>query len=192
MSLKLALERLGLGPCHHMEEVMAHLPEQVPLWIRAAGGAPDWAAIYQGYRSAVDWPTAGFVAELARVYPDAKVVLTVRDPEAWAGSFGETIGKFLAAADQLPPEMEPWLRMGRAVLGRTGFPAGLDRSGLIAALNAHTEFVRRTVPANRLLILDVREGWAPLCDFLGEPVPAEPFPRTNGSCPSTWWNLRCN
>ena len=105
-SLKKALERLGLGPCHHMEEVIFHMPEQVPLWAAAADGRPDWEAIYKGYESAVDWPTAGFTRELTGTYPDAKFILTVRAPESWAESFSETIGKVMTIKDQLPPEMQ--------------------------------------------------------------------------------------
>src|SRR2546421_9198083 len=75
-SLKLALDRLGLGPTHHMEEVIHDPPRQVPLWTAAARGNPDWRSLYQGYNSAVDWPTASFWKELSELYPKAKVVLT--------------------------------------------------------------------------------------------------------------------
>lgn len=178
-SLKLALNRLGVGPCHHMDEVLAHMPAQVPLWAAAADGRGDWAAIYHGYRSAVDWPTAGFCRELVAAYPSAKFVLTVRSPESWADSFSETIYKLLATRDQLPPPMQDWVAMATKVIARTGFPDGLDRPGLIAAFNAHNEAVQAAVPVDQLLIYQVKEGWGPLCAHLGLPVPAEPFPRTN-------------
>jgi hypothetical protein len=79
--LKLAINQLGLGPCHHMEEVLHHMPTQVPLWSAALQGKPDWQAIYRGYNSTVDWPTAGFYNELLAVYPEAKFILTHRNPE---------------------------------------------------------------------------------------------------------------
>ena len=79
-SLKQALTQLGLGPCHHMEEVMHHMPVQLPLWQAAVNGSADWVAIYQGYESAVDWPTAGFFRELGKTYPEAKFILSVRSP----------------------------------------------------------------------------------------------------------------
>src|SRR5881392_1376283 len=82
-SLKLALNQLGFGPCHHMEEVILNQPAQIPLWAAAVNGSPDWEAIYKGYESAVDWPTAGFFRELSAVYPRAKFVLTVRRREGW-------------------------------------------------------------------------------------------------------------
>ena len=102
-ALKLALEQLGVGPTHHMEEVLKDPPRHIPMWIAAAEGKPDWEAAYSGYASAVDWPTASFWQELAEVYPQAKVILTVRSPESWAESFSETINKLMAGADQAPP-----------------------------------------------------------------------------------------
>ena len=185
--MKLALEKLGFGPCHHMEEVIARMPVQVPLWTAAVNGAPDWGAIYAGYASAVDLPTAGFFRELAEAYPEAKFVLTVRSPESWADSFGETIDRLLTAGDQLPPEMQEWLSMGRAVLARTGFPGGLDRAALISRFNAHTAAVEAAIPASRLLVFQVKDGWGPLCSFLRVPEPSEPFPRSNNR--EEFWEL---
>lgn len=80
LSLKLALEQLGFGPCYHMTEVFKNLPA-AGWWVDAADGRPDWEKIFQGYRAAVDWPSATFYAELAAAYPGAKVILTERDPE---------------------------------------------------------------------------------------------------------------
>jgi hypothetical protein len=178
-SLKLAISQLGLGPCHHMEEVLSDLAVQVPLWSAAVTGRPDWPAIYRGFNSAVDWPTAGFFRELIEVYPSARFVLTHRDPERWADSFGATIYKLMAGRDQAPPEMKAWLEMADGVLAKTGFPGGLDRSGLIDAFVTHNEAVKAAVPADHLLVFDVREGWGPLCEFLGAAVPGAEFPRTN-------------
>jgi hypothetical protein len=178
-SLKLAINQLGLGPCHHMEEVLHNMLVQVPLWSAAVNGRPDWQAIYEGFESAVDWPTAGFFRELIEVYPSAKFVLTQRDPENWADSFGATIYKLLAGRDQGPPEMKAWLEMADGVIAKTGFPDGLDRDGLIRAFVAHNEAVKATIPASQLLVYEVKEGWGPLCEFLHAAVPTETFPRTN-------------
>jgi hypothetical protein len=178
-SLKLAINQLGLGPCHHMEEVLHHMPVQVPLWSAALGGRPDWPSIYNGYFSAVDWPTACFFRELHRAYPSAKFILTLRSPESWADSFGATIYKLIAERDQAPPEMKDWLDMAAGVIARTGFPAGLDRDGLIKAYTAHNEAVKSAIPSDQLLVYQVKDGWAPLCAFLGKTVPSAPFPRTN-------------
>lgn len=180
-SLKLAINELGLGPCHHMEEVLIHMPEQLPLWQDAVADKPDFEAIYKGYSSAVDWPTAGFYGELYAAYPEAKFILTHRDPERWADSFGATIYKLCAMSETggVISEMQPWMAMAMAVIAKTGFPLGLDRDGLCAAFEAHMAAVKATIPASQLLVYEVKEGWEPLCAFLGVPVPAQPFPNTN-------------
>jgi hypothetical protein len=178
-SLKLAIDRLGLGPCHHMIEVRQNMPVHVPLWTAAVNGNRDWQAIYKGYESAVDWPTAGFFRELRAVYPAAKFILTYRSPESWVESFSETIYKALAGKDQAPPELQDWIAMAGRVIDRTGFPSGLDAAGLTKAYTAHNEAVKAAIPAKQLLLYQVKDGWEPLCAFLGVPVPAEPFPRTN-------------
>ena len=178
-SLWLALNQLGLGPCHHMAEVFQNLPVHVPLWQAALDGGADWRATYKGYESAVDWPTAGFFRELNAVYPSAKFILTVRSPESWAESFSQTIYKLLSDSGNPPPAMKPWFDMATGVVRKSGFPLGLDSAGVVKAFNAHTDAVKAAIPSNRLLIYEVKDGWGPLCAFLGKPVPAEPFPRTN-------------
>ncbi len=178
-SLKLAINQLGFGPCHHMEEVLHNMPAQVPLWLAASDGSPDWRAIYDGYGSAVDWPTARFFRELNEAYPDAKFVLTVRSPESWAASYSHTIQKLVAERAQTPVEVHEWLEMVYKVISQTGFPDGLTLDQLMAAFVAHNEAVKAAIPADRLLIFEVKQGWQPLCDFLGVPVPDEAFPRTN-------------
>lgn len=178
-SLKLAINQLGLGPCHHMEDVLHKMPVQVPLWAQAAKGSADWAAIFEGYESAVDWPTAGFFRELHAAYPKAKFILTTRSPESWVASFSETIYKLLAGRDKAPPDKAEWLAMAVAVIARTGFPDGLDAAALTRRFNAHNDAVRATIPASQLLVFEVKQGWGPLCAFLGVPVPDGPFPRSN-------------
>jgi hypothetical protein len=178
-SLKLALNRLGLGPCHHMEAVLENMSVQVPLWSDAVDGRPDWTKIYSGFDSAVDWPTACFFRELADAYPTAKFILTLRDPDRWTDSFSATIYKLVAGRDQARPDKKAWLEMAERVIARTGFPAGLDREELRQAFVSHNEAVRATIPGDRLLVFEVKDGWGPLCEFLGVSAPDEPFPRSN-------------
>ena len=185
-SLKLALNQLGLGPTHHMEEVLIHMPTQLPLWQAAVAGDPDWQAIYDGYPAAVDWPTAGFHRELYAANPTARFILTHRSPESWVKSFSATIYKVISAPDEVPEPMRPWIAMGTAVNAKTGFPLGLDHDGLRAAFEAHIAAVKATIPASQLLVYEVKEGWEPLCAFLGAPVPENPFPRTNDR--SEFWD----
>ena len=188
-SLKLALNQLGLGPCHHMEAVIQAMPVQVPLWRSATAGKADWAAIYQGFNSAVDWPTAAFFAELAAAYPSAKFVLTHRDAESWADSFGSTIYTLLKERFQMqmPPPVLDWLDMAAGVIAKNGFVDGMSREQLIARFLAHNEAVKAAIPAERLLSYQVKEGWGPLCAFLGLPAPSDPFPRSNDR--AEFWDL---
>lgn len=178
-SLKLALNELGFGPCHHMEEVLRYMPVQVPLWAAAANGRPDWAAIFQGYESAVDWPTAGFFREMHAAFPEAKFILTTRKPESWVESFSATIYTLMGAPHQVPAEMQDWHAMAVDVIERTGFPLGLDAADLKRAFEAHAEAVKATIPARQLLVYQVKDGWGPLCAFLDVPTPDSPFPRSN-------------
>lgn len=178
-SLKLALEQLGYGPCHHMEELIHNPQRHIPLWTAAVQGKPSWDAAYEGYNSAVDWPTAAFWRELATVYPQAKIILTIRSPESWYESFSETIFKLMATRDQAPPEVRPFLEMGVGVTTKTGFKGGAGKGEIIKAFNDHCDAVRGSIPAGRLLVYEVKEGWEPLCRFLGKEVPDMPFPKTN-------------
>jgi Sulfotransferase domain len=178
-SLKLALEKLGYGPCHHMEDVIKDPPVHVPLWMSAAQGKPDWAKNYSGFKSAVDWPTASFWNELAHQNPNAKFVLTVRSAKSWAQSFSETIQKLIAGLDQAPPHMRPFIEMGIAVLGKAGFTPTQDHDALVKAFDAHNNAVIAGLPKNRLLVYEVKNGWAPLCKFLDKPFITEQFPKTN-------------
>ncbi|NOX68973.1 MAG: hypothetical protein GXP15_07295 [Gammaproteobacteria bacterium] len=186
-SLKLAINRLGLGPCYHMEHVLQNMTEQVPLWSDALKGKTDWPAIYAGFESAVDWPTAAFFRELLKEYPSAKFVLTHRSPESWAASFGSTIYKLITDRSGAPPEMRAWLELAANVIAHTGFPDDSDNEDLMKAFVAHNEAVKATIPASQLLVFEVKEGWEPLCEFLGTPVPDEPFPRTNNR--EEFWDL---
>lgn len=186
-SLRLAINQLGFGPCHHMEEVLKNMDVQVPLWSEALKGNTNWSSIYKGFKSAVDWPTAGFYRELIKEYPTAKFILTERNPENWADSFGSTIYKLIGGKDKAPEKMHDWLNMANEVIIKTGFPQGLDREGLINGFNAHNKAVKEIIPEEQLLVFQVKDGWEPLCKFLNVPVPDEPFPRTNNR--EEFWEL---
>jgi hypothetical protein len=196
-SMKVALERLGFGPCYHMFELMAN-PALVDRWLPVAtGAAVDWGAVVDGYRSTQDWPASHFWRELADAHPRAKVVLTVRDPHAWYPSIrmlltnAPTMG--LEPGQQVPEWMRPSavtidrMRPVLAMVGRAYFGPGwnvgddlTDEDLAVAAFERHAAAVRAGIPPERLLVFDVREGWEPLCGFLGVPVPeGEPFPRLN-------------
>jgi hypothetical protein len=185
LSLKLALEELGFTKCYHMTDVLARL-DHAAIWDAAARGEPvDWDALFQGYEATVDWPGCNFYEEFLRRYPQAKVILTVRDPESWYESARRTIyfvrGAFPAWARLLSPRMRPFTRMLDRLIWIGMFQGRFeDKSVAIEVFNRHNEQVQRTVPADRLLVYEVRQGWAPLCAFLGVPAPeGKPFPHVN-------------
>lgn len=179
MSLKLALEALGFGPCHHMDEVLKDPGSQIGLWNEAHTGRPDFDAIYRGYEAAVDWPTAAYWRELSAAYPAARVILSSRTVESWVASFSGTILAVLSAPETWPEAGRPWLEMVVDVVIERSLGGRTDPDGLRAAFEEHEAAVKAAIPPERLLVFDVRQGWEPLCRFLDRPVPGTPFPRTN-------------
>ena len=182
LTLKTALERLGFGPCHHMLEVFAN-PGQVPHWNKAAlNEAFDWEDIYGTYQATVDWPGAHFWAPLADRYPEAKVILSRRDPERWYESMSETILKSMGmmgfGEPGEMPEDHP-MRFGGIIIAQKTFGQDFSRDNVIAAFERHNAAVRSRIAPARLLEFESADGWEPLCAFLSVPVPEEPFPRTN-------------
>jgi hypothetical protein len=180
-SLKYALEELGFGPCHHMEEVDPLSAPQLDRWKAAAAGTHDWDELYAGYRSAVDWPTAAFCTELVAAYPNAKFLLTVRDPESWYESLSRTIYWLIEPGGRPERALPAFGEMVRAIMHKTGFDVPSSREALIEAYHRHITLVGRTVPVRQLLVFDVAQGWEPLCKFLGVPVPDRPFPKTSST-----------
>ena len=178
-SMKLALEQLGFGPCHHMKEVLAN-PEQLQIWRAIArGDPPDWEAAFAGYGSAVDWPSAFFWRELSEVYPEAKIILTVRTSESWHKSMSNTIFKVLEASTD-PESIGLKLIAERVFGGRF-----LDRDHAIAVYEKNNADVQAALEDDRLLVYHLGDGWEPLCRFLDRPVPDSPFPRSNSTAEFT-------
>jgi hypothetical protein len=189
-SVKAALERLDFGPCHHMSEVLSS-HDLATRWAGVAdapAGEVAWERLLEGWRSGVDWPLSFFWRELADTFPDAKVVLTVRNPHRWYASMRATIFEIMRRAERehssvrLPSEMDtihPLLeRMWHTHFGVP--PGGVpDEATAVAAFERNTARVRAEVPADRLLVCRAGEGWERLCAFLGVDVPDEPFPHLN-------------
>ena len=175
MSLKIALEQLGFGPCHHMMEVFGK-PDHIALWLAAAEKKPvEWEEILAGYHAAVDWPVCYFWKELADLYPDAKIILSKRDGEKWFDSASSTIFKALAGFKD-----DPNGKMARTIIQQNTFNGDLfDRENAIRIFNEHNQEVIDTIPAERLLVFEASQGWAPLCEFLQVPIPESDYPRAN-------------
>jgi hypothetical protein len=191
-SLKVALEELGFGKCYHMQDVMQN-PGHLMRWAEIMeGGKADWGALFNGYQSGADWPVAAYYKELMVAYPDAKVILTVRDPERWHESLSTTlyqVDKKFGKHFQLIPSANRFFKAMKKAIWEGIFHNRLeDKARAIEVFNNHIEEVKRTVPKGRLLIFEARQGWAPLCAFLGVPVPTrKPFPHVNDG--ATWRRL---
>jgi Sulfotransferase domain len=182
LSLKTALEKIGFGPCYHMMEVFSR-PEHVAMWHRLAfKHSMDWDLLFSGFRATVDWPAARWWREIAAHYPGARVLLSVRDPEAWYKSMIDTIYQPMKspAPANAPELVRLQTEMARkAILSESFDNRFEDKAHTIEVFNRHTQEVRDAIDHARLLVFDVREGWAPLCRFLEVAVPDVPFPKLN-------------
>lgn len=175
-SLKIALERLLGGRCHHMIEILGD-PAQALGWTAAIEGRPvDWSTMPPGYVSLVDWPGCSFWPELSAANPDALVLLSVHDPESWYRSASDTI---FQSFDKVPPELQPWMDAMRVLLRDRFSDRFDDPTAMMDAYERHNTAVRKTIAAPRLLEWAPEDGWEPICDRLGTDVPDEPFPVTN-------------
>jgi predicted naringenin-chalcone synthase len=191
MSLKVALEELGAGPCLHSLEWVAQASRphgelaaagEPSHWQRLAEGERiDWRRELEGWGSVLDWVGARFYAEMLEAWPEAKVILSIRDPEEWY----ESCDASLHATRGLDAGYRPY--GSRAVLDAVDSAIWDDlfggrfreRAHAIAVFERHRHEVIERVPADRLLIYDIRDGWEPLCELLEVPVPQTPFPHLN-------------
>ncbi|MEU8508798.1 sulfotransferase family protein [Streptomyces brevispora] len=186
-SLKVALDRLGLGPSFHMFDIVGD-EERLEHWARIVcdGEDPDWRALFAGYSSAVDGPCTVYYRQLAEAFPEAKVIVTVRDAEGWYRSTYDTLYQFVLRSKEHPPEpgsrQERLLRVVSTMVWDGIFEGRFeDKDHAVAAYHRHNEDVVRALGADNVLVYDVRQGWGPLCAFLGADVPDEEFPHANDS-----------
>lgn len=192
MSTFTALNQLGL-PCYHMVEVIMNKANagHLDFWRKVANDPPgqqqDWDKVLGNYTAAVDNPACCVWRELMAAYPDAKVVLTLhpKGPEAWYDStidtiyFTENRWQF-KVLELFTPFGRKFGDMSRKLIWQRMLKGTMnDRSKAIAQYQRHIEEVTAAVPAEKLLVFTVDQGWEPLCRFLGVPVPATPFPNVN-------------
>ncbi|MFF7984797.1 sulfotransferase family protein [Streptomyces sp. NPDC007901] len=194
LTQKIALEMLGFGPCYHMVSIPTD-HNHMSKWISAYEGDPDWEAIFSGFSAAVDYPASFYYRELAEAYPEAKVLLSVRDGHSWARSirdtiwgltYGDTVGRHLAAAvEAADPDIRRHTAMLRGMYNRAELfgpnPEVFDEDVVAAVMERHIKEVRAHIPAERLLEWSPKDGWEPLCAFLDVPVPETPLPHVNSS-----------
>lgn len=178
-SLGTALVYLLSGRSYHMSVIPGHPFALGVEWDRAlAGETPDWNRVFDGYVAAVDWPASMFWRELSEANPDALVLLSVRDSaETWWQSANES---FLPVARMaLAPGWSAGCGLVTLLERFTGTLEWDDPATLMAAYERHNAQVRAEVPRSRLVEWRASQGWRPICDALGMPVPDMPFPWVN-------------
>jgi sulfotransferase family protein len=187
------LEQLGFGPCYHMRDLLADLQKGLPLWEDVAAGRPDWERIFGDAQSTVDWPAARYWRQLMDVYPEAKVLLSVREADGWVRSMRDTVWGIFhgdsvmhhvsAARTQVDPLWDRYIRLMSAMNWdeRTGALAGdtWDDTSFAQIMERWNDQVKQTVPSERLLVWNPRDGWEPLCQFLEVDAPDGDVPRLN-------------
>ena len=186
-SLSAALELLGFGECFHADKMLEQGDVRAAkAWLDIAAGRPArWNDIFREYRSIASFPAWALYKEMLARFPEARVVLTVRDKEQWFNDINA--GDY--AAFKADPRWLFWFSPVKRVmrklenlliLDRKYHHKLHDRQYALEVFEEHIQEVRRAVPADRLLIFDVKQGWGPLCNFLNVPVPGDkPFPRLN-------------
>ena len=180
-SLKQALQALGYEPCYH-GEVIFQRPDHVEIWAGVLRQEPDWRKLFSGYQAGLDSPICFFWREIRTTFPDAKVILTKRDPGDWYESFEASLYQAMMNPERAPKEIQGALKMAKAIVLDHVFAGNFeDRAYAIEVYNRHNESVETSFINNNseLLVFEVWKGWAPLCDFLGQAIPQIEFPNTN-------------
>ena len=186
LSLKAALEKLGFGPCHHMKEVMLN-NDQTEWFLQASNGIEvDWHEVFNKYSSAVDWPAAAYYKELANSFPEAKIILGTRDPDAWYESVSNTIFRVIPNFPKwirfIFPRSNKVLNMIEKTVWQGEFSGQFeDKKSAIQVFNQRIETIKKVFPPERLLIHRSKDGWEPLCEFLDVEIPETPYPWLNDS-----------
>lgn len=164
-----------------MMEVFGH-PGHIALWADAHAGQPvDWDALFEGYQATVDWPSCNLWREQAAHFTDARVLLSRRDPEKWYASVMNTIyPSSRAAAESDDPGQRQFGLWAMEIIWKGVFDDRMDdKAHVIDVYERHNQSVIHEVPAERLLVFEPGDGWAPLCQFLGVDVPDTDYPHVN-------------
>lgn len=176
-SLMTALEQLLGGECHHMYKVFVN--DEAEQWLKIVRGDLDVLDdVMAKYVASCDWPSAAYWEQLAARHPDALILLSVRESgEKWFQSASDTIFPGVAGSPD-----GPWKDMVNELIVNTFANGDLtDKDACIAAYEAHNDYVRKTADPARLLEWQATDGWEPICERLGVPVPDAPFPHTNST-----------
>src|SRR5438128_2409285 len=178
-SLQLALQQLLGGRCYHMIEVFGR-PDDIPVWHRAVNGdMPDWNALLAEYNATVDWPACSFWREILAENPGAMVLLSSRDTDGWWTSVSNTIFNIADLDMPVGDAAAAQKAMALDMLTKTFTPNWQDETEAKRAYERHNADVRASVPAEQLIDYRPGDGWDPICEKLGLPVPSDPFPHVN-------------
>lgn len=178
-SIQRALEELGYR-AYNFESIMRE--DHFDAWRRLAEGIedPDWSTLFRGYDASISWPACFFYEELMEAYPGAKFILTTRDPERWAESVAR-VSKIIATVRKA--RFIPRARRMAALMDALIVPVlgsmPVEKERAIPAFERHNAAVEAYIPPEKLLVYEVKDGWDPLCGFLGKPIPDVPFPYEN-------------
>jgi hypothetical protein len=191
-TLKLALEHLGFGKCYHMYELMNH-PDHLIYFEKAERGEiVNWDQLFTDYYSACDYPIVGFYKQILEKYDDAKVIHTTRDAESWFKSMTDTVfwaikpspGRMFNMMIRLPfsstlRKRLNILKFNERMVSKFFGEDFKNKEEVIRNFNEYDKQVFNTIPKEKILVYDVKNGWEPLCKFLKVPVPSIPFPKSN-------------
>ncbi len=177
MSIKHAIEMLGVGPCYHMHELFLH-PEHIPLWMQARQTSTfDWTRVMAGYQASLDTPACLYWRELADYFPQAKVLLTVRDPSSWYDSIAATIHPIVYRPESAANHA---LAMVKELFFESYLQGQfLDKKATMQRYTDYCNEVRQYIDPARLVEYSVAQGWPALCEIFQQPVPNQDFPRSN-------------
>ncbi|MBT7754166.1 MAG: sulfotransferase family protein [Gammaproteobacteria bacterium] len=180
LSLKKALEILGYTNCYHMSEVVTK-PEHSELWLRAWKREFIWDDIFDGYQAAVDWPVAAFWPQLMEAYPEAKIILSTREPEAWYESAKNTIFKSMdEGINSKNQAIRKRILMAKEIIVDGTFNGKLnDKKHCIKIYNENIARCKKEVDSDRLITFNPKDGWDSLCKQLACPIPNVDYPFIN-------------
>ncbi|CEP07386.1 hypothetical protein [Parasitella parasitica] len=195
-SLRTALNILGYKT-HHMKEFKENPDSNDPdrfydAYKEEDRTKVDWDNIYRDYTAAVDWPTAAFWPDLHKKYPEAKIILTVRDEDSWYKSVKNTIASFQqnraeqSVGKQVDTDDPNYKlrRMAEAVC-LDGLFTDSNRFKDEEKVKQHfldnIKKVKETIPENQLLVMKLGDGWEELCTFLKKDIPNQPYPNVNST-----------
>lgn len=188
-SFKKAMEIIGFGKCYNTQEVFDNDDSSKWVEISKEGNLHLLREIFEknGYHSSCDYPSCVYWHEQLRIFPNAKVVITVRDPEEWYKSFSETFHNMTPDCEECPfgtrvmmglglDPFNGFSKMNFELNTKKSLKSDFSKENMIKCYLEHIENVKRLCPRKKLLLFNADDGWEPLCKFLKVPIPEMPYP----------------